>query len=113
MKSTTTKHLYWEIEMNSVAYYADLYSEDGEEPTYQSDSLLFNYGIYDTHDPNLIIEVAVNDFGMSDKDKPYLWKLLTDFSIEKFLNTKQDAGFLGFLQKYGFQIKVCVNKQYL
>ena len=113
MQSTTTKHLYWEIKMNSIVYYVDLYSGYGEEPTYQSDSLLDDYGIYDTHDANLIFEDIVNTFGMPDKYKQHLLKLLTDFSIEDFLNNEQDPEFLGFLQYYDFCIKVCVNKQYL
>ena len=107
MQSTTTKHLYWEIKMNSIVYYVDLYSGYGEEPTYQSDSLLDNYGIYDTHDANLIFEDIVNTFGMSDKYKQHLWKLLTDFSIEKFLKDEYDYDFLLFLRCYNFSIRVC------
>ena len=71
------------------------------------------YGFYETKDTNLIFEDVVNVFKMTDKDKPHLWKLLTDFSIEEFLNNEQDPDFLYFLQYYDFYIKVCVNKQYL
>ena len=114
MKSTTTKHLYWELKTNHDSIYdVVLYSEDGEEPTYCSYSLLDNYGFYETKDTNLIFEDAANVFKMTDKDKPHLWKLLTDFSIEEFLNNEQDPDFLYFLQYYDFYIKVCVNKQYL
>lgn len=113
MKSTTTKHLYWELVNKYNDNYLTLCGEDTEGPTYSTDSLEYYYGIYSTYDKNLIFEAAFNDFKMTDEDKPHLWKLLNDFSIEKFLNTKQDADFLGFLQKHGFNIKVCVNKQYL
>lgn len=113
MQSTTTKHLYWEL----VNKYDDdnltLCGEDTEGPMYSTDSLEYYYGIYSTHDPNLIFEAAFKDFKMSDEEKPHLWKLLNDFSIEKFLNTKQDADFLRFLQKYSFQIKVLVNNFYI
>lgn len=43
---------------------------------------------------------------MSDKDKTYLRKLLTDFSIEKFLNDEQDNDFLNFLFNYNFRIGI-------
>ena len=113
MKSTTTKHLYCELVNKYGLYGAILYSSDGEEPTYESDSLLVNHGVTETDDINVIFEDAVNVFKIKDKDKPHLWKLLTDFSIEEFLNNEQDPDFLYFLQYYDFYIKVCVNKQYL
>ena len=109
MKSTTTKHLYWELVNTNGLYGAILYSSDGEEPTYESDNLLFNYGVTETDDINVIFEDFVNVFKISDEDKPYLWKLLTDFSIEKFLNDEYDYDFLLFLQYYSFSISVCVE----
>ena len=113
MKSTTTKHLYWELENKYDGYKPTLCGEDIEGPMYCSDSLQYYYGIYSTYDTNLIFEAAVKDFKLSDEEKPHLWKLLNDFSIEKFLNTKQDPDFLVFLQKYSFNIKVLVNNFYL
>ena len=113
MKSNTTKHLYWVLVNKYDDYELALCGEDTEGPTYGTCSLEYYYGIYSTYDKNLIFEAVFNDFKMSDKDKPHLWKLLNDFSIEKFLNTKQDPEFLGFLQKYDFRICVCVNNFYL
>ena len=113
MKSTTTKHLYWELVNKFDDYKLVLCGEDTEGPMYSTSNLEYYYGIYTTYDPNLIFEAAFNDFKMSDEDKPHLWKLLTDFSIEDFLNNEQDPEFLGFLQKYDFRICVLVNKQYL
>ena len=113
MKSTTIKHLYWELPNKYDDYKPVLYGEDSEGPAYDADSLEYYYGIYITHDVNLIFEAAVKDFKLLDEEKPHLWKLLTDFSIEKFLNTKQDPEFLGFLQKYGFRICVLVNNFYI
>ena len=107
MKSTTTKHLYWELVNTNGLYGAILYSSDGEEPTYESDNLLFNYGVTETDDINVIFEDFVNVFKISDEDKPYLWKLLTDFSIEKFLKNEYDYDFLLFLRCYNFSIRVC------
>ena len=106
MKSTTTKHLYWELVNTNGLYGAILYSSYGEEPTYESDNLLFNYGVTETDDINVIFEDFVNVFKISDKDKPHLWKLLTDFSIEKFLNDEQDNDFLNFLFNYNFHIGI-------
>ena len=106
MKSTTTKHLYWELVNTNGLYGAILYSSDGEEPTYESDNLLFNYGVTETDDINVIVEDFVNVFKISDEDKQYLWKLLTDFSIEKFLNDEYDDDFLNFLFNYNFHICV-------
>ena len=99
MKSTTTKHLYWVLVNKFDNYELALCGEDTEGPTYCTSSLQYYYGIYSTYDKNLIFE--------------HLWKLLNDFSIEKFLNTKQDPEFLSFLQKYNFRICVCVNNFYL
>ena len=113
MKSTTTKHLYWELPNRSDGYKPTLCGEDTEGPMYATDSLEYYYGIYSTYDKNLIFEAAFKDFKMSDEEKPHLRKLLNDFSIEKFLNTKQDPEFLGFLQKYGFRICVLVNNFYI
>ena len=83
-----------------------LFCGEGEEPTYGSDSLFDKYDDCETNDTKIIFEEAPKDFKMSDKDKQYLWKLLTDFSIEKFLNTKQDADFINFLWKYNFRIGI-------
>ena len=47
-----------------------------------------------------IFEHVVKDFNMSDEDKPHLWKLLTDFTIEKFYNLEISYDFLNFLFKY-------------
>ena len=109
MKSTNTKNLYWELVNKYGLYGAILYSSDGEEPTYESDSLLVNDCVTETNDINVIFEDTVNVFKISDEDKPYLWKLLTDFSIEKFLNDEYDDDFLNFLFTYNFHICVCTD----
>ena len=109
MNKQIAKHLYWELKNKFDDIRPVLYSEACEKPTYVSDSLMDNYGIDETDDINLIFEEVVNDFKMTDKDKPYLWKLLTDFSIEKFLNDEYDYDFLLFLQYYSFSISVCVE----
>lgn len=105
-KIFNTKHLYWELENKYDGYKPTLCGEDSEGPMYCSDSLQYYYGIYSTYDTNLIFEAAVKDFKMSDKDKTYLRKLLTDFSIEKFLNDEQDNDFLNFLFNYNFRIGI-------
>ena len=109
MNKQIAKHLYWELKNKFDDIRPVLNSLEGEKPIYISDSLLDNYGITETDDANLIFEEVVNDFKMTDKDKPYLWKLLTDFSIEKFLNDEYDYDFLCFLQYYSFSISVCTE----
>ena len=85
-------------------YIPVLYAGEGEEPTYVSTSLLNYYGNSETKDTKIIFEEVVKDFKMTDEDKTHLWKLLTDFSIDQFLNNEQDYDFLAFLWKYNFSI---------
>ena len=98
--------LYWEINGGNNADELYLFGGEGEEPTYGSDSLFDKYGDCETNDIKVIFEEAPKDFNMSDKDKTYLRKLLTDFSIEKFLNDEQDNDFLKFLWNYHFRIGI-------
>lgn len=100
------KRLYWEINGGNNDDELYLFCGEGEEPTYVSDSLFDKYGDCETNDIKVIFEEAPKDFNMSDKDKQYLWKLLTDFSIEKFLNNEQDNDFLEFLWNYKFHIGI-------
>ena len=106
MNAKLKQKLYWELKSKFDDIRPVLYAEAGEKPTYVSDSLMDNYGIDEVDDTNLIFEEVVNDFKMTDKDKPYLLKLLTDFSIEKFLNDEYDDDFLNFLFNYNFHICV-------
>ena len=53
-----------------------------------------------------IFEHVVKDFNMPDEDKPHLWKLLTDFTIDKFYNLEISYDFLNFLFKYNFRISI-------
>ena len=98
--------LYWEINCGNNNDELYLFGGEGEEPTYGSDSLFDKYGDCETNDIKVIFEEAPKDFKMSDKDKPYLLKLLTDFSIEKFLKDEYDYDFLNFLWKYHFHIGI-------
>ena len=41
---------------------------------------------------------------MPDKDKPHLWKLLTDFKINQVINNELSDDFELFLTKYNFKI---------
>ena len=53
---------------------------------------------------NKIFEQVVKDFNMPDKDKPHLWKLLTDFKINQVINNELSDDFELFLTKYNFKI---------
>ena len=106
MNEKLTKHLYWSIKKKFGDYVPVLYAGEGEEPSYESDSLMDKYDIPYTTDKNLIYREVANDFTMSYKDKLHLWKLLDDFSIENFLNDEQDYDFLEFLWKYNFRIGI-------
>ena len=106
MNAKLKQDLYWEIKNNFYDLRPVLNGFEGEKPRYISNSLLDNYGVTGTYDTKIIFEEVVNDFKMTDKDKPYLLKLLTDFSIEKFLNDEYDDDFLNFLFNYNFHICV-------
>ena len=106
MNKQNLNRLYWEINGGNNADELYLFGGEGEEPTYGSDSLFDKYGDCETNDIKVIFEEAPKDFKMSDKDKQYLWKLLTDFSIEQFLNNEQDNDFLNFLCNYHFRIGI-------
>lgn len=98
--------LYWEINDGNNNDDLYLFAGEGEEPTYGSDSLFDKYGDCETNDTKVIFEEAPKDFNMSDKDKQYLLKLLTDFSIEQFLKGEISYDFLEFLWKYNFHIGI-------
>ena len=51
-----------------------------------------------------IFEQVVKDFEMPDEDKPYLWKFLTDFSIDQFFKGEISYDFIMFLLKYNFRV---------
>ena len=106
MNAKLKQDLYWEIKNNFYDLRPVLNGFEGEKPRYISNSLLDNYGVTGTDDTKIIFEEIVKDFKIKDKDKPHLWKLLTDFSIEKFLNDEQDNEFLKFLCKYNFSIGI-------
>lgn len=107
MNAQLKQYLYWELKNNFDDLKPVLNALEGEKPRYISNSLLDNYGITGTDDTKIIFEEIVKDFKIKDEYKPYLWKLLTDFSIEDFLNNEQDPGFLDFLAYYNFSISVC------
>ena len=107
MNETLKQYLYWEIKNNFYDLRPVLNGFEGEKPRYISNSLLDNYGVTATDDTKIIFEEIVKDFKIKDKDKPHLWKLLTDFSIEKFLNDEYDDDFSSFLSYYNFSISVC------
>ena len=106
MNKQNLNRLYWEINGGNNNDELYLFAGEAEEPTYVSDSLFDKYGITETNDIKVIFEEAPKDFKMSDKEKQYLWKILTDFSIEKFLNDEQDNDFLNFLWNYHFRIGI-------
>ena len=107
MNAQLKQYLYWEIKPNFYDLRPVLNAFEAEKPRYISNSLLDNYGVTGTDDTKIIFEEIVKDFKMKDEDKPYLRKLLTDFSIEKFLNDEYDDDFLSFLSYYNFSISVC------
>lgn len=53
---------------------------------------------------NKMFEQVVKDFKISDDDKPHLFKLLTDFTIDQLINNEVSDDFEQFLIKYNFKI---------
>lgn len=64
------------------------------------------YTIYIEPEKNInkIFDQVVKDFEMSDKDKPHLFKLLTDFKINQVISNEISDDFELFLSKYNFKI---------
>ena len=106
MNAKLKQDLYWEIKNNFYDLRPVLNAFEGEKPRYISNSLLDNYGVTGTDDTKIIFEEIVKDFKIKDKDKPHLWKLLTDFTIAKFYNLEISYDFLNFLFKYTFRISI-------
>lgn len=53
---------------------------------------------------NELFNKIVKDFRISDADKPQLFRLLTDFSVEHLFKSKGSHEFIAFLYNYNFNL---------
>lgn len=121
--------LNWSIRPDNNSYYPVLLCHKAFRPVYKTglikdkkgkvtrlpksiwdycalDAVNYEDMLPDIHNIKDIFEHVVKDFNMSDEDKPHLWKLLTDFTIDKFYNIEISYDFLNFLFKYNFRISL-------
>ena len=53
---------------------------------------------------NELFKLIVKDFKISEADKPQLFRLLTDFSVEHLFKSKGTYEFIAFLHNYNFNL---------
>lgn len=53
---------------------------------------------------NELFKQIVKDFKISEVDKPQLFRLLTDFSVEQLFKSVGSAEFISFLYNYNFNL---------
>ena len=53
---------------------------------------------------NELFKQIVKDFKISEADKPQLFRLLTDFSVEHLFKSKGSYEFIAFLHNYNFNL---------
>ena len=53
---------------------------------------------------NELFKLIVKDFKISEADKPQLFRLLTDFSVEHLFKSKGTYEFIAFLYNYNFKL---------
>ena len=53
---------------------------------------------------NELFKQIVKDFKISEADKPQLFRLLTDFSVEHLFKSKGSYEFIAFLSNYNFNL---------
>ena len=120
--------LNWSIRPDNNSYYPLLRCYKGFRPIYETGLVkdkkgkvtrlpksYFDCTMDDLNDKDMlpgicnikdIYEQVIKDFNMPDEDKPHLWKLLTDFTIDKFYNVEISYDFLNFLFKYNFRTSI-------
>ena len=116
--------LYWSISLDRFQPYPELSCLINGKPVYHTGLVqdkngkqiritaktLWNlpkkYTIYAKPEKNInkIFEQVVKDFNMLYEDKPHLWKLLTDFTIDQLINNEISDDFEQFLIRYNFKI---------
>lgn len=53
---------------------------------------------------NELFKLIVKDFKISEADKPQLFRLLTDFSVEQLFKSEGSYEFIAFLSNYNFNL---------
>lgn len=111
------KHSYYPVLScwmdGTLVYESGIYKDkNGKEVSlqhgkveYSSDELI---GLKDTtpkfKNVNELFKQIVKDFKISESDKPQLFRLLTDFSVEQLFKSKGSYEFIAFLHNYNFNL---------
>ena len=99
MKDENLHLLKWSIRLITSEEDKILYAYDGEEPIY--------YTRFDKlKNKSEIFESVVKDFKLTEVEKPFLLKLLNDFSIKECLSSNISGNFYFFLFKNNFRIEL-------
>ena len=119
--------LDWEIRPYKHSYYPVLHcwmdgtrvyesgifkDKNGKEVSLQHGKIEYSYdelrGIKDAtpelKNVNELFKQIVKDFKISEADKPQLFRLLTDFSVEQLFKSKGTYEFIAFLHNYNFNL---------
>ena len=119
--------LDWEIRPDKHSYYPVLHcwmdgtlvyesgiykDKNGKEVSLQHGKIEYSYdelrGLKDVtpeyKNVNELFKQIVKDFKISEADKPQLFRLLTDFSVEQLFKSKGSYEFIAFLHNYNFKL---------
>ena len=119
--------LDWEIRPYKHSYYPVLHcwmdgtrvyesgiykDKNGKEVSLQHGKIEYSYdelrGLKDAtpelKNVNELFKQIVKDFKISEADKPQLFRLLTDFSVEQLFKSKGTYEFIAFLHNYNFNL---------
>ena len=99
MKDEKLHLLKWSIRLNPTEPCEMLYAYDGEEPIYYTK-------FKKSTSKSEIFERVIKDFKLTEVDKPFLLKLLNDFSIKECLSSNISGNFYFFLFKNNFRIEL-------
>lgn len=104
MKNKFITNFTWELTKEYQDYENVLYGAEDMKPKY-----------FAKHDGDItnvkeIFERVVKDFEIQDKDYKYLFKVLSNFSLNSLLNYEQDVDFLDFLSRYNFKVGINPEK---
>ena len=104
MQNKFITNFTWELTKEYQDYENVLYGAEDMKPKY------FAKHDGDITDTKEIFERVVKDFEIQDKDYQYLFKVLSNLSLNSLLNDEEDYRFLDFLSRYNFKVGINTEK---
>lgn len=111
------KHSYYPVLScwmdGTLVYESGIFKDkNGKEVSLQHGKVEYSYdelgGLKDAtpeyKNVNELFKLIVKDFKISEADKPQLFRLLTDFSVEQLFKSKGSYEFIAFLHNYNFNL---------